>query len=62
MCQQWKDDVLSQAPNGKTIAVNRWLARTTLDVIGEGSVRSRLCHSLRSNWTLQPRLITPLVL
>lgn len=36
MSQKWKDEVLSQAPQGKVIAVNKWLARTTLDVIGEG--------------------------
>lgn len=36
MCQKWKDEVLSQAPGGATVAVNKWLARTTLDVIGEG--------------------------
>nr|BAL05189.1 cytochrome P450 [Phanerodontia chrysosporium] len=37
MCQLWKDEVLAQAPTGMTIAVNQWLARTTLDVIGEAA-------------------------
>ncbi|KIP03775.1 hypothetical protein PHLGIDRAFT_129943 [Phlebiopsis gigantea 11061_1 CR5-6] len=37
MSQKWKDEVLSQTPQGKTIAVNKWLARTTLDVIGEAA-------------------------
>ncbi|GJE88905.1 cytochrome P450 [Phanerochaete sordida] len=37
MCQMWKDEVLAQAPGGATIAVNKWLARTTLDVIGESA-------------------------
>ena len=35
MCQQWKDE-LSGSPGGAVMHVNKWLARTTLDVIGEG--------------------------
>ncbi|EKM51869.1 uncharacterized protein PHACADRAFT_262258 [Phanerochaete carnosa HHB-10118-sp] len=37
LCQLWKDQILSQAPGGATILVNIWLARTTLDVIGEAA-------------------------
>lgn len=39
MCQMWKDDVLSSTPEGQVLKVNHWLARTTLDVIGEGVQR-----------------------
>ena len=35
MCDKWKAEVLD-APD-KTVYVNKWLARTTLDIIGEGS-------------------------
>ena len=35
MCRQWKDK-LSGSPDGAIILVSKWLARTTLDVIGEG--------------------------
>lgn len=35
MCDKWKMEVLD-APD-KTVYVNKWLARTTLDIIGEGS-------------------------
>ncbi|KAF7791574.1 hypothetical protein EIP86_002590 [Pleurotus ostreatoroseus] len=37
MCQQWKDEVLADAPKGSTVMVNKWLARLTLDVIGEAA-------------------------
>ena len=37
MCQQWKDEVLANSPDGSVIAVNKWLARLTLDVIGEAA-------------------------
>lgn len=37
MCQMWKDDVLSSTPEGQVLKVNHWLARTTLDVIGEAA-------------------------
>ncbi len=37
MCQQWNEEYFSKSPAGQTIAVNTWLARVTLDVIGEGS-------------------------
>ena len=39
MCQQWKDEVAADAPKGSTVLVNKWLARLTLDVIGEGASR-----------------------
>jgi len=35
LCGMWKDEVLDGKPEGAVIAVNKWLARTTLDVIGE---------------------------
>ncbi|KAM5530700.1 hypothetical protein V8D89_015624 [Ganoderma adspersum] len=35
MCDKWKTEVLD-APN-KTVYVNKWLARTTLDIIGEAA-------------------------
>ena len=38
MCQLWKEEVLAKSPEGKVVSVNQWLARTTLDVIGEGEV------------------------
>jgi alkylphenol/PAH-inducible cytochrome P450 monooxygenase len=31
----WKDQLLENKPNGKVIAVNKWLSRMTLDIIGE---------------------------
>lgn len=37
MSQMWKDEVLGKTPDGAVIAVNKWLARTTMDVIGEGA-------------------------
>ncbi|EKM52320.1 uncharacterized protein PHACADRAFT_260638 [Phanerochaete carnosa HHB-10118-sp] len=37
LCQKWKDEVLDHTPGGVTITVNKWLARTTLDVIGEAA-------------------------
>ncbi len=42
MCDKWKTEVLD-APE-KTVYVNKWLARTTLDIIGEGSLLSQLAH------------------
>ena len=36
MRQLWKDEVLAESANGSVIAVNQWLARLTLDIIGEG--------------------------
>ena len=39
MCQQWKEDVIGSAGSGTVIRVNQWLARTTLDVLGEGTVQ-----------------------
>ena len=38
MSQLWKDEVIAGSPNGAVIAVNQWLARLTLDVIGEGEI------------------------
>ena len=35
MCQKWKDELVG-SPYGAVIHVNKWLARATLDVIGEG--------------------------
>ncbi|KAI0701973.1 cytochrome P450 [Cytidiella melzeri] len=35
LCRLWKDEVLEEKPEGDVVAVNKWLARTTLDVIGE---------------------------
>ncbi|THG97108.1 hypothetical protein EW026_g4830 [Hermanssonia centrifuga] len=37
MCQQWNEEYFSKSPAGQTIAVNTWLARVTLDVIGEAA-------------------------
>ncbi|EKM51868.1 uncharacterized protein PHACADRAFT_262256 [Phanerochaete carnosa HHB-10118-sp] len=37
LCQMWKDQILSRTPEGTTVVVNTWLARTTLDVIGEAA-------------------------
>ncbi|KAI0089014.1 cytochrome P450, partial [Irpex rosettiformis] len=35
LCRLWKEQVLKENPEGTVIAVNKWLARTTLDVLGE---------------------------
>ncbi|KAI0088170.1 cytochrome P450 [Irpex rosettiformis] len=35
LCRLWKEQVLKENPDGTVIAVNKWLARTTLDVLGE---------------------------
>ncbi|KAI0756691.1 cytochrome P450 [Daedaleopsis nitida] len=32
MCEKWKNEVVDSSP--KTVLVNKWLARTTLDIIG----------------------------
>lgn len=37
VCQLWKDQILSQGPNGATIRVDRWMARAALDIIGESA-------------------------
>ena len=37
MCQQWNDEVLANSPDGAVIPVNKWLARLTLDVIGDAA-------------------------
>nr|ADN06378.1 PAH-inducible cytochrome P450 monooxygenase PC-PAH 4 [Phanerodontia chrysosporium] len=34
LCQLWRDEI---SPEGSTVLVNKWLARTTLDVIGEAA-------------------------
>ncbi|KAJ3554565.1 hypothetical protein NM688_g3039 [Phlebia brevispora] len=36
LCQMWKDDVVTDS-KGSTFYVNKWLARLTLDVIGEAA-------------------------
>jgi hypothetical protein len=58
----WKDQLLGDKPDGEVIPVNKWLARMTLDVIGESMYASLssvfLCLSpcpfiqLHSNSTL----------
>ena len=53
MCDKWKTEVLD-APN-KTVYVNKWLARTTLDIIGEG-LRLLLLGEQHVNETAQLRL------
>lgn len=42
MTQVLKDQVFSRVPDGKVLKINDWLARTTLDVIGEGAHRVSL--------------------
>lgn len=37
LSQKWKEEVISQSEEGKDVPVNRWLARTTLDILGEGT-------------------------
>ncbi|GJE88903.1 cytochrome P450 [Phanerochaete sordida] len=37
LSQLWKDRILAGRPGGATVEVNDWLARTTLDVIGEAA-------------------------
>ena len=52
MCQLWKDEVLAGSVNGSVVAVNQWLARLTLDVIGDGEVPSATlprCYRLKRN-------------
>jgi alkylphenol/PAH-inducible cytochrome P450 monooxygenase len=36
----WKDQLLGDKPDGEVIPVNKWLARMTLDVIGESMYAS----------------------
>ena len=68
MCDKWKTEVLD-APE-KTVYVNKWLARTTLDIIGEGlpvfllrarcllmTPYSRLCLQLRCSRSEERPLI-----
>ena len=55
MCEQWKDEVLADAPKGSTVMVNKWLARLTLDVIGEGAclgVALLVDHMIRRTYRL----------
>ena len=47
MTQKWKEDVLAKVPEGKTIIVNYWLARITLDVIGEGTSHPISCITMQ---------------
>ncbi|KAI0826243.1 cytochrome P450 [Irpex lacteus] len=35
LCRMWKEQILDDKPQGEVIPVNKWLARMTLDVIGE---------------------------
>ena len=35
LCRLWREQVFEDNPEGVVIAVNKWLARTTLDVLGE---------------------------
>ncbi|KAI0089032.1 cytochrome P450, partial [Irpex rosettiformis] len=35
LCRMWKEQILDEKPEGEVIPVNKWLARMTLDVIGE---------------------------
>ncbi|KAF7790145.1 hypothetical protein EIP86_001097 [Pleurotus ostreatoroseus] len=37
MSQKWKEEALSGAQGGRDLVVNRWLARATLDIIGEAA-------------------------
>ncbi|KIP07386.1 hypothetical protein PHLGIDRAFT_19184 [Phlebiopsis gigantea 11061_1 CR5-6] len=37
LCQQWRDELLNHNSDGLVFPVNKWLARTTLDVIGESA-------------------------
>ena len=41
MCEKWKNEVLDSS--AQTIFVNKWLAKTTLDIIGGGEFISS-CH------------------
>ena len=45
MCEKWKNEVLDSS--GKTVYVNRWLARTTLDIIGAGRASTGLLVAIR---------------
>ncbi len=36
MCQQWNEEYFAKSSESQKIAVNQWLARVTLDAIGEG--------------------------
>ncbi|KAI0338646.1 cytochrome P450 [Trametopsis cervina] len=35
LCRMWKDQLFSEKPEGQVVHVNKWLARMTLDVIGQ---------------------------
>ncbi|KAJ3559576.1 hypothetical protein NM688_g255 [Phlebia brevispora] len=37
LAQKWKDDVLAHSDEGQDLAINRWLARITLDIVGEAA-------------------------
>lgn len=48
MSQRWKEDVLVQSPDGAVITVSGWLARATMDIIGEGKSSSSRSYTLPS--------------
>ena len=50
LCQLWKDNVLADNQDGVVLSVNKWLARLTRDVIGQGAPHA----SVRVYLTLIP--------
>ena len=57
MCEKWKNEVLDSS--AQTIFVNKWLSKTTLDIIGEGEIMSSSqCWHSHSGFSLQLRLAT----
>ncbi|KAI0087586.1 PAH-inducible cytochrome P450 monooxygenase PC-PAH 1 [Irpex rosettiformis] len=69
LCRLWKEQILDEKPEGEVIPVNKWLARMTLDVIGEtafhfefgaldnsGNEVSKAYDNLFADSQLHPRL------
>ena len=63
LCQLWRDEVLGLGNNtteenvktdGEVVAVNTWLARMTLDVIGESTLHYSSSLVLASDIYAQP--------